>query len=59
MFKRRDAYKIGLSLRCSQDAVARTVKQRTEKDIAPSAAQSKPVSEPSYEGCEHSKSGDA
>ena len=42
-----------------QDAAVKTVKQGTEKEVAPSAAQSKPIRERSYEGCEHSKSGDA
>jgi len=42
-----------------QDAAVKTVKQGTGKEIAPSAAQSKPISERSYEGCEHSKSRDA
>ena len=42
-----------------QDAAVKTVKQGTEKEAAPSAAQSKPISERSYEGCEHSKSSDA
>ena len=43
----------------SQDAAVKTVKQGPEKEIAPSAAQSKPSSGRSYEGCEHSKSSDA
>ena len=42
-----------------QDAAVKTVKQGTEKETAPSATQSKPISERSYEGCEHSKSSDA
>ena len=42
-----------------QDAAVKTVKQGTAKEVAPSAAQSKPVGERSYEGCEHSKSSDA
>ena len=42
-----------------QDAAVKTVKQGTEKEIAPSATQSKPNSERSYEGCEHSKNSDA
>ncbi|MEO6744654.1 MAG: hypothetical protein ABIS28_09065 [Caldimonas sp.] len=42
-----------------QDTEVKTVKQGTEKEAASSAAQSKPVSERSYEGCEHSKSSDA
>ncbi len=37
-----------------QDAAVKTVKQGTEKETAPSATQSKPISERSYEGCEHS-----
>jgi len=43
----------------TQDAAVKTVKQGTEKVVAPSAAQSKPISERSYEGCEHGKSSDA
>jgi len=42
-----------------QDAAVKTLKQGTAKEVAPSAAQSKPVGERSYEGCEHSKSSDA
>ena len=42
-----------------QDAAVKTVKQGAEKEVAPSAAQSKPVGERSYEGCEHGKSSDA
>ena len=42
-----------------QDAAVKTVKQGTEKETDPSAQQSKPISERSYEGCEHSKSSDA
>ena len=42
-----------------QDGAVKTVKQGTEKEVAQSAAQSKPISERSFEGCEHSKSSDA
>lgn len=42
-----------------QDAAVRTVKQGTEKEVAPSAVQSKPISERSYEGCHHAKDSDA
>ena len=42
-----------------QDAAIKAVKQGTPKETDPSAAQSKPISERSYEGCEHSKSSDA
>ena len=41
-----------------QDAAVKTVKQGTEGST-PSAVQGKPISERSYEGCEHSKSSDA
>jgi hypothetical protein len=42
-----------------QDAAVKTVKQGTEKEISPSATQSKPISDRSYEGCHHSKDSDA
>ena len=42
-----------------RDAAVKTVKQGTEKGSTPSAITSKPISERSYEGCEHSKSSDA
>ena len=42
-----------------QDATVRTVKQGTEKQTAPSATQTTPVSERTYEGCHHSKDSDA
>ena len=42
-----------------QDATAKSVKHGTEKETTPSATQSKPISERSYEGCEHSTSSDA
>ena len=42
-----------------QDAAVKTVKQGTEKEVTPSAAQSTPVSDRSYEGCHHSKDSDA
>ena len=41
------------------DATAKTVKQGTEKESSPSATQSTPVSERSYEGCHHSTDSDA
>jgi hypothetical protein len=43
----------------SQDAMAKSVKQRTEKEDPQSATQSTPVSERSYEGCHHAKDSDA
>ena len=42
-----------------QVATVKTVKQRTEKEGTPSATQTTPVSERSYEGCHHSKDSDA
>ena len=42
-----------------QDAAVKTVKQGTEKEIAPSATQSTPVRDRSYEGCQNSKDSDA
>ena len=39
-----------------QDAAIKTVKQGTQTETDPSAAQSKPISERSYEGWEHSSS---
>ena len=42
-----------------QDATVRTVKQGTETQTAPSATQTTPVSERTYEGCHHSKDSDA
>ena len=42
-----------------QDAAVKTVKQGTEKGSTPSAIPSKPISERSYEGCEHSRNSDA
>ena len=38
---------------------SREVKQGTEKQTAPSATQTTPVSERTYEGCHHSKDSDA
>ena len=42
-----------------QDATAKTVKERVEKEGTPSTTQSAPVSDRSYEGCHHSKDSDA
>jgi len=42
-----------------QDATAKTVKQGTDKEGTPSATQTTPVSERSYESCHHSKDSDA
>ncbi len=41
------------------EPIAGTLEIMTQKEVAPSAAQSKPISERSYEGCEHGKSSDA
>jgi len=43
----------------AQDAMAKTVKQGSDKENAPSATQSTPASERSYEGCQHGKNSDA
>ena len=42
-----------------QDATAKTVKEQTGKEGTPSATQTTPVSDRSYEGCHHSKDSDA
>ena len=42
-----------------QDTMAKTVKQRTEKESGPSGTQSTPVSERSYDECHHAKDSDA
>ena len=39
--------------------MAKTVKQGTKKETAPSAAQSKPIGERSYEGPHHARDRDA
>ena len=41
------------------NTTAKIVKQGTEKEGTPSATQTTPVSERSYEGCHHSKDSDA
>ena len=41
------------------NATVKTVKQGTEKESTPSATQSTPISERSYEDCHHSKDSDA
>jgi len=48
-----------LSATVPQAATVKTVKQGTEKQTAPSATQTTPVSERTYEGCHHSKDSDA
>ena len=41
------------------NTTAKTVKQGTDKESTPSATQTAPVSERSYEDCHHSKDSDA
>ena len=41
------------------NTTAKTVKQGSEKEATPSATQSMPMSERSYEDCHHSKDSDA